>query len=234
ALDSLNESIADDNVGANVFTLGDRTGSSDNYDGKLDEVRIETVERSADWIKLCYETQKDGAQVVVTTVDIVEFLPLTIVRNATDEAAGTDTCMLYTDNWTMVFREAAGSGGGIAWLSDSLPGTKTNQIANNLFSIQAGGSNSYAVAGAITLLDSTGFSARVRQTIEVASHEYVIDYTVHGSGKIFVRVSTQAGGGYDPPSGLEFRIGSSAGSSTNYKEDASAGSCDYILHSNEA
>ena len=34
------------------------------WNGLLDEIRIENVARSPDWVKLCYETQKSGASVV--------------------------------------------------------------------------------------------------------------------------------------------------------------------------
>jgi hypothetical protein len=42
---------------------GDGEGSY--YDGKMDEVRISTVARSSDWMKLSYENQKMGSTVVV-------------------------------------------------------------------------------------------------------------------------------------------------------------------------
>jgi hypothetical protein len=35
-----------------------------HVNGELDEVRIENAQRSADWIKLCYENQKQGSTVV--------------------------------------------------------------------------------------------------------------------------------------------------------------------------
>lgn len=45
--------------------IGRRAGTDDNeWLGTIDEVRISTSIRSTDWIKLCYETQKIGSEVV--------------------------------------------------------------------------------------------------------------------------------------------------------------------------
>jgi hypothetical protein len=41
-----------------VFKLGSAAGNAFYYDGRIDEFSVANVERSADWIKLCYENQK--------------------------------------------------------------------------------------------------------------------------------------------------------------------------------
>ena len=43
--------------GAAQLTMGDRTGSANNWAGTLDELRISSTERSVDWIKTSYNNQ---------------------------------------------------------------------------------------------------------------------------------------------------------------------------------
>ena len=47
---------------SNIVTIGKLSGSSSRFfNGKIDEVRMSNVVRSADWIKLCYENQRPGS-----------------------------------------------------------------------------------------------------------------------------------------------------------------------------
>ena len=38
--------------------LGRSPGGSDRFEGCLDELRLELVERSAEWVKACYDDQR--------------------------------------------------------------------------------------------------------------------------------------------------------------------------------
>jgi hypothetical protein len=51
-------------AGKENFYIGGVNGNNFFY-GSLDEIRVSRVQRSADWIKLCYENQKRD-QVVCT------------------------------------------------------------------------------------------------------------------------------------------------------------------------
>jgi hypothetical protein len=54
-------------MGDHPLGMGQQTQSlmgKRNWDGILDEVRVSNVARSADWIKLDYESQKEGAKLV--------------------------------------------------------------------------------------------------------------------------------------------------------------------------
>jgi hypothetical protein len=50
---------------ANSVQIGRMSGSTNYFTGKIDEVQIANVARSADWIKLCYQNQKES-QVLVS------------------------------------------------------------------------------------------------------------------------------------------------------------------------
>lgn len=47
--------------GAAVMTIGDRVGGGRAFEGQLDEARLSTVRHSADWIRACYENQREPA-----------------------------------------------------------------------------------------------------------------------------------------------------------------------------
>lgn len=49
------------------LTVGSWRGLSRFFNGRMDEVRIESTSRSADWVKLCYETQRAGQTAVAVT-----------------------------------------------------------------------------------------------------------------------------------------------------------------------
>ena len=54
-------------MGDHPLGMGQQTQSlmgKRNWDGILDEVRVSNVARSADWIKLDFESQKEGAKLV--------------------------------------------------------------------------------------------------------------------------------------------------------------------------
>ncbi len=68
--DATINSVVDNN---DALRIGVNNDANDNYwVGKLDEVRIDDALRSADWIKLCYETQKtDAACVYLSDAPII-------------------------------------------------------------------------------------------------------------------------------------------------------------------
>jgi hypothetical protein len=65
------------------FTIG-KTGYNSNYfDGIIDELRLENVARSADWIRLCHENQKANQSLVLVadTVDNENYTAWSKVQN---------------------------------------------------------------------------------------------------------------------------------------------------------
>ncbi|MBD3393538.1 MAG: DUF2341 domain-containing protein, partial [Chitinivibrionales bacterium] len=54
--------------GITSFHVGSNAAGTSNYDGYIDEFRVSSAQRSDDWIKLCYETQKSGANVAYSPV----------------------------------------------------------------------------------------------------------------------------------------------------------------------
>ncbi|MBF0433063.1 MAG: DUF2341 domain-containing protein [Fibrobacteria bacterium] len=59
--DSTEGSVLDDTDGSS--SIGD-VSNGGNWDGKLDEIRVSKTARSADWVKLNFETQRPGANAV--------------------------------------------------------------------------------------------------------------------------------------------------------------------------
>ncbi len=207
----------------------EQLSASRYFDGCLDEIRVVAAQRSADWIKLCYETQKVDQNCITFVIgDEIELLPLTVVHDiGTDE---TDSCMIYTDNWTIVFKESAG--GGITWLSDSANHGGPNQMTDNLFYITAGGSDGYSGSGTLTMLENNTIFCRLRQRKTIASHDWTIEYTVYGAGRMYIHVETEAHAtAYDPTGGIEFRVAGNCVNSAYYYENATASQSNYVLHS---
>jgi len=181
-------------------------GDPINYlKGTIDEIRIETVARSADWIRLCHETQKSTSSPMA--VDRERFLPLTTFE-------GVERCTVSTDHWSLVFDRSSGNGGGITLLSDSadarsLGGDLFNQIdaGQNLFFMDFGATSSRS--SGIYQVRSTDelFTHVQQQTILSTSPEvkFYADYYVYGSGKMYVHVTAENGG--TTPSSETLRFG---------------------------
>jgi hypothetical protein len=155
-------------------------------------------------------------------IDTVGLMALAVKTTAT-------TCTLYTAKWTMRFDQSAGA--GIAFLSDSTKGGGTNQITSgdNLFYIKYNGVKSSSVAGTLSLVSSTPFSACLRQSVTVSSQAFTNDYTVYGSGKMYVRTSVN---GPVATNALEFmvsRVRASAGGAKIRPYTTTPASCPYIL-----
>jgi hypothetical protein len=199
-------------------------------------VRIEKAVRSADWIKLCYETQKVGGSSMLT--DIEAFRPCSLKIAAPQ-------CSVWTDAWTLVFdssKAGAGTYGGITILTDSAhgkttshPATPSNNVgsAQNLFYVTYDGATSMQpTSGGWSFLDTTGrIYARLRQTCTLSGLPFTIDYTIHGSGKMFVRVSVTNRTGSDLSSKtLQFNLRRRVVTNTTVATgNTTASLCPYVL-----
>jgi hypothetical protein len=203
------------------------------FNGNMDEPRIEKAVRSADWINLCYYTQKPSQTTAVTDSASEHFSPLAIATTY-NTANQLTKVTIATHFWTVKFDSS--HGGGISWLSPDSLGTGTNQLDTNLFTVLADGDSSSKGANTMKMLDSSNVFVRILQQRTIGSTNalpYSILYTVLGSGKVFVRVSTYATAAKTPSGGLEFRIGTNATSNiTNYYPTSAASNCNYLLHSN--
>jgi hypothetical protein len=177
--------------------LGANAESMDNFfKGVFDEVRIENRMRSANWIKLCYWTQRPDSVATSSPRESAR-LPLTIRPNA-----DTTRCSLWTDTWTMIFDNSrTGNGyGGIVWLSDSAAaGDRTglgDQAPTNLYFVEYhdgtgwhSTSSSPGLSSSLTLVESSPLYARLRQSGVLSALKpltYTLDYTVHGDGRIYL------------------------------------------------
>jgi len=187
-------SSGNDEFGRSLFDTDNVPAGSGYFKGTLDEMRIEKTARSADWIRLCYETQKPDAD-VLTSDSADAFRPLGLRRYGSLDSVYVGTC-----RWAMRF--AANKGGGISFLAADTTGE--NQIGSNLFSVIYNGQSSAEVAGALSILDSSIVFCRVRQAVTLSGQPFTIDYSILGSGKLFARVSATAAS--DLSGGLEFRI----------------------------
>jgi len=208
------------------------------HEGIYDEIRIETTARSTDWIKLSYETQRKDSR-TLSTVSPEAFLPLTVRAAAT-------ACSLWTDRWTLIF-DQSGTGraqGGIYWLSDSSAAQATtipaNQVTDNLFSLSyINGTDTASTAQTphtFSLLSSTHFTARLREEaiLEAGAIDSLlaqIEYTVHGSGKLFLQVSLYNRSTTDI-SGDELFFAASrreTGTSAFFRNNDSPDSCTWLM-----
>jgi len=71
---------------SNVLTFGQQAGHNEtSWKGQLDEIRLDKAVRSADWIKLCYETQRAGSMQSQFVVEIA--------RPGSDFKAGAGTML---------------------------------------------------------------------------------------------------------------------------------------------
>ncbi len=201
-------------------------------DGKIDEARVVNKIRSADWIKLCYETQKSDQ--IAVTPDEIELLPLT-VNNDIGSRGTSDTVEIYTDEWKIIFDEDIG--GGIKWLSYEKAGAGVNQLdpTSNLFYLKTDNTLSSGVSGELKIVESNSLLCNLQQTFSLNSHLWLIDYTVYGSGRIYIRVETEAlGTAYDPAGGLEFRVETDVSNKEYVPENTTANQTNYILHADKS
>jgi autotransporter-associated beta strand protein len=166
-------------------------------------------------------------------IDNEKLLPVTVVQAA-------PRCSVYTNNWTLVFDN--GAGGGINVLTDSIHGLshgQGNQIggSQNLYYIYYDGSNSKTNGnGTWSVLTTGTFYTTIRQSGTIASLPYTTDYTIHGSGKMFVKTTIINSGGSDV-TGKTIRCVSERRAVTNMSAstgNASANLSPYVLLSSDS
>ena len=135
-----------------------------------------------------YETNVDNVnKVVVLTVSPgVTLKQVTVVQAA-------PRCSVYTDEWTLVLDN--GAGGGMTALTDAAHGGSSGQgnqmgASQNLYYFSYGGENSKANGnGTWSVLSAKSFYAIIRQSGTLAGLPYVTDYTIHGSGKMYIKTT---------------------------------------------
>ena len=111
-------------------------------------------------------------------------LPLTI-RWGT--AAGSkDTCLVSSRDWSLVFSENNGS--GIYSLKTDSMNIGTNQLSTrNLFNVIHGGDSSFNKTGSsLSIIDTSSLFASLRQSTTLTGLNFINDYTIYGSGKMYV------------------------------------------------
>jgi hypothetical protein len=230
ALTSAASTAAQFTTSAVAYYLG---GAAGDFDGYMDEARIEGTARSADWIKLCYETQRPTAN--FTTMDSPYLEPLTIRHKIGTGTA--DVCSVWTDRWSVVFDEA--KGGDIVWLSDTSKALKTNQITTgkSLFYTlwgAAGAGNSDTTykktSGVLSLLDSNRLFVKVRQSVTLKSMPVVNEYTIYGNGKMFVHSSMVNNGAADSTKYVGFYAHRTKSGTSNIRPQSGDGTVASYVH----
>jgi autotransporter-associated beta strand protein len=209
-----------------IGQIGKAFGGTSYYcKGTIDEARIEDTARSADWIRMCYETQRPTSLTQVTSDSADAFRPLSIKRYN----GGADSIYVGTTRWALKFNAKTGGGGPAFLAADT---SSTNQISNNLFYFLYNGAGSDSSTGTLSLLDSSIVFTRIRQQKTISSQPFTIDYTVLGSGKMYARVTTFVpAGSSNLGTGLEFRVeNNSAANYDNVQYGTSASNCQAVLH----
>ena len=146
---------------------------------------------------------------------------------------GNDTCAISTDEWKIVFDED--NGAGIDWLSYE-KGNGNNQVnsGSNLFHIRANSDYSYTPVGELTLINGNSLFAHLRQNVTLGTQPWEIEYTVYGTGRVFVRVETEAPyADYTLATNLQFRVETAVSNKSYSTETGTASTSNYILHSDQ-
>lgn len=209
------------------FDAGDYTLIT--YTGTLTDntVDIGTVPMSS----YQYSIQAGSGKVILHVTSKEELLPLTVVEDAS-------VCSVYTKKWTLVFDN--NNGGGINALTDSIHGLdhgQGNQIGalQNLFFLEYSGTSSKQ-NGSWSVKQIGTFWAIVTQSGTLdGGISYNNDYTVHGSGKIFIK-STISNSGSDV-SGKTVRLGCErkpVATMAVFTGSTTAGQSPYVLLSSDA
>ncbi|MBN1600161.1 MAG: DUF2341 domain-containing protein, partial [Chitinispirillaceae bacterium] len=166
------------------------------------------------------------------TLDIQtrDVLPITVNHNI---GTGTsDTCLVYTDKWSLIFDED--DGGQIKFLSDQPDAAGVNQIPTsiqrNIFSIEYG-QRSYEISGTLKITEITPVSISIENTYTLSSITFTEEYTVDGAGRIYLKVRADNLSGSDQIQQLSFlSFRDDVGSAVRITETATASSCSYVLN----
>ena len=148
------------------------------YSGSFNDNELEIGSMPGDY---GYSIDVSGGMVNLV-VKRTKLNPLTVVQAAS-------RCSVYTQDWTAIFDN--GAGGGISVLTDSSNGKshgQGNQIGDtqNLFYLYYNGAGSKA-NGTWSVVASNSVYASIRQSGSLSGLPYTTDYTIHGSGKMFIK-----------------------------------------------
>ncbi|NLG16032.1 MAG: hypothetical protein GX556_01735 [Fibrobacter sp.] len=133
-----------------------------------------------------YSIDAGDGEVVLTVLNSINLMPVTVVQ-------ASARCSVYTEEWTLVFDN--GTGGGIATLTDSSHGISKGQgnqlgAGQNLYYFSCNGQNSKSNGNGVwSVMAEGGFYAIIRQSGSLSGLPYVTDYTVHGSGKVYIKTT---------------------------------------------
>lgn len=178
-----------------------------------------------------YSIEAGGGKVILHVTSKEELLPLTVVEAAS-------VCSVYTKKWTLVFDN--NNGGGIKALTDSIHGLdhgQGNQIgaSQNLFFMNYSGTSSKQ-NGSWSVKEIGSFRTIISQSGTLgAGISYTNDYTVHGSGRIFIKSTISNSG--STVSGKSIRLGcerSPVATMTVFTGNTTAGQSPYVLLSSNA
>ncbi len=212
---------------ASGFDIGDYTLIT--YTGSLTNnvLSIGTIPLNS----YSYSIEAGSAKVILHVTSKEELLPLTVVTSAS-------VCSVYTKKWTLLFDN--NNGGGIKGLTDSIHGLdhgQGNQIgaSQNLFFLEYNGISSKQ-NGSWSVKEIGSFRTVISQSgILDAGIYYTNDYTVHGSGRIFIK-STISNSGSDV-SGKTIRLGcerNPVATMSVFTGNANADQSPYVLLSSNA
>ena len=178
-----------------------------------------------------YIITASGGKVELNVIRI-ELKPLTVVQTA-------QRCSVYTDDFTLVFDNSAG--GGITTLTDGANGSSSgqgNQIGagQNLYYFHYDGASSKTNGnGTWSVLKQENFYTIVRQSGTLGGLPYVTDYTVHGSGKVYIR-TTLYNNTVNPSSGITRCVTErrSVATTSALRGNDVASQCPYLLISSDS
>lgn len=206
--------------GAGTYTLISYTGSlTDNG-----------IEIDADAGQYSYLIEAGDQKVVLVVQEQSGLLPITVKSNT--GSGSSDTCLIYTDDWSVVFDES--TGGQIRFLSDQPDAGGTNQVANvdinTLFSVSFG-ENSYNVTANLELVELSSFHAVLHNKYDLYGLSFTEEYTVYGSGLFYVKVIAVNSSGSSQTQSLQF-ISSrkNDGNSIRITKTSTASTCPYLLN----
>lgn len=178
-----------------------------------------------------YSIETGSGKIILHVTSKEELLPLTVVETAS-------ACSVYTKKWTLVFDN--NNGGGIKTLTDSIHGLdhgQGNQIgaSQNLFFLDYSGTSSRQ-NGSWSVKEIGSFRTIISQSGTLdAGISYTNDYTVHGSGRIFIKSTISNSG--STVSGKSIRLGcerSPVATMTVFTGNTTAGQSPYVLLSSNA
>lgn len=182
-----------------------------------------------------YSIAIEGNRVVLQVKSHAEMLPITVKHNI-DTLTSSDTCLIYTDNWSIIFDED--NGGQIKFLSNQPNGAGDNQVwktdQRNLFYVQYN-TPSYSTSGNLKILEQTSFYIVLQNSYTLSGVQFVEQYTVYGSGKIFLRITAVNQSGSDKNEIMRLvTVRSHEGSSVRKAANATPSLSTYLLNAESA